>query len=386
MRSFLARRAVLSAALLIVWGQVTAAAPAETAKQSRTLCAVQAPNGAWDPFARFLAGMNSDPYSPALTPEQRAAWKDYSRIAGADWNGLQKRYLDHIEAWRSRYLNAVPSPQAGFYPFSGPDSADMLAFFPDARQYVMIGLEPVGCLPSGLEDYTGDYFTDLRHSLEPVVAMGFFRTNDMSRQFSGETVNGVLPLMLFLMARGGFTVVSVTPIAINAAGQIAPDSSPSVAPNQPKIETHGVAIQFSDARHGVRTLQYFSLNLQDSRLKKRPGTMKYMQGLPEMGTLVKSASYLMHKEYFAGIRSLILSKSRTVVEDDSGIPLHFFDRTAWDVRLYGSYSEPIALFKNWHQEDLKEAFSSGGGVQPLDFAIGYRKLSQSNLLLAFKRK
>lgn len=382
MRRGLARPAVLSAALLTVLGQVQAAAPT-TQVPPKTLCAVQPPYGQWGTLAKFIGGVNSDPYSLAMSPEQRASWSEYSRIAGAEWSNLQRHYLDHIAAWRARYLSGVQESPLAFYPFSGPDSANMLAFFPEARQYILVGLEPVGCVPAGIQDYNAAYFTELRHSLEPVVAMGFFRTNDMQREFSNGNVNGVLPLILFLLARGGYAVENVTSIVINSAGQVAPWS-----PNPPaglKTEAWGAEIQFRDSRHGLRTLQYFSMNLQDSRLRGRPGTLKYVESLPEMATLIKSASYLMHKEYFSRIRGAILAKSRVVVEDDSGIPLHFFDPASWDVRLYGNYSEPIALFKTWHQEDLKAAFASQSGVQPLDFAMGYRKPNQSNLLLALKR-
>jgi hypothetical protein len=101
-------------------------------------------------------------------------------------------------------------------------------------------------------------------------------------------------------------------------------------------------------------------------------------------TLIKSASYLLHKPYFSTIRNLILSKTSWIVEDDSGIPYRYFDR-AWDVRLYGKYSDPIPLFKNWKQPDLKEAFSSRKDIQPLGFAIGYRHPGESDLLVAVRR-
>ncbi len=386
MRRGLALAAVLSTALAALSGQTNLVplAPAASIRSSSpaqptSLCSVQAPYGQWGPLAQFISGTDSSAYSLSMTAEQQSSWSNYSKVSRADWSNLQRRYLDRIAAWRDRALGKARMGDLAFYPFSGPDSANMFAFFPDAREYVLVGLEPVGCIPAGVRDYTSDYFSELRRSLDAVVALGFFRTNDMQREFAQGSVNGVLPLLLFLMAREGYSIVDVAPITITSAGLVMPSS------NQPKGETGGVAIQFTDPRHGLRTLRYFSLNLQDSRITQKPGTMKYFQTLPEASTLVKSASYLMHKEYFSTIRNLILSKSRVVVEDDSGVPLRFFKPAAWDVRLYGSYAEPIDLFKNWHQEDLKLAFSSSKEVQPLDFAIGYRKTNQSNLLVAFRR-
>jgi hypothetical protein len=386
--------AVLSSALAVLSGQTTLAPPTAgiQAASLRTtpptpvsLCSVQAPYGQWGPLAQFISGLDSTAYSLSMSAEQKSSWSSYSKVASADWVNLQHRYLDRIAAWRDRALGKARLGDVALYPFSGPDSANMFAFFPDAREYVMAGLEPVGCIPAGVQDYTSAYFSELRRSLEPVVALGFFRTNDMHREFAQGSVNGVLPLLLFLMTREGYSVVDVKTIAITQTGQVTLSANSVDGSSPPNGETGGVAIQFSDPRHGLRTLRYFSLNLQDSRIKRKPGTLKYFRSLPETSTLVKSASYLMHKDYFSTIRDLILSKSRVVVEDDSGVPLRFFQPAAWDVRLYGSYAEPIELFRNWHQEDLKAAFSSSKDVQPLDFAIGYRNRNQSNLLVAFRR-
>jgi hypothetical protein len=130
----------------------------------------------------------------------------------------------------------------------------------------MLGLEPVGCIPSALADYSADYFAQLRQSLSSVVASGFFITADMRRDVTKTDLNGVLPLLLFLISRSGYTITNVQSIGISPAGVVAPSAS------LPQMETRGVAIQFSDSRHGMRTLRYFSLNLEDSPLKAKPGT------------------------------------------------------------------------------------------------------------------
>jgi hypothetical protein len=328
-----------------------------------------------------VSGLDSAQYARSLASDQEKAWTDYSKVAAADWRYLEKRYLSRIGGWRERALAGLPSGTTAFYPFGGPDAANLLAFFPDAREYVLVGLEPVGCLPSQPSDYTSAYFTELREDLSSVVANGFFRTKEMGGSFKEGSVNGVLPLLVFLIARSGFSIEDATPIAIAPSGAMLLKDQ---AANQAKPETEGVAIRFSDSRHGSRTLRYFALNLQNSRLSHKPGTVKYLNDLPAPATLIKSASYLLHKTYFSTIRNLILSKSSWIVEDDSGIPYRYFDG-AWEVRLYGKYSDPIALFKNWRQEDLKAAFSSQKNVPALDFAMGYRHAGESNLLVAVRR-
>jgi len=340
------------------------------------LCGVQAPYGEWDPLAQFLAGIGTNGYS--LSEEQRAAWNRHAEVTNASWAAEQSRYLNRIDSWRKRAFDKRRPADVAFYPFSGPDAANAFMFFPDAREYVLIGLEPVGCVPAGLADYTPHYFSALRHSLEASLTLNFFRTNDMQRDFNADNLRGVLPALLFLVARSGYTVVSVTPLSILADGTL------ERTREEVRPETPGVEIQFSDGRR-TRRLRYFSLNLQDTRLARKRGTMKYLASLPESDTLIKSASYLLHRSYFSTIRNTILAKSRLIVEDDSGIPYRFFDPSAWDVRLHGTYSEPIELFHNWRQDDLKNAFDSRKDVQPLDFAIGYRHVRESNLLVAARR-
>lgn len=364
-----------------VWAQsvptlaVAAHLPPVTPRQFQFLCGVQAPYGEWPQIAQFIAGMSSNGYS--LPPDQRAAWDRHAEVTNASWANVQGRYLNRIDTWRKRTLERRWSTDVAFYPFSGPDAANIFTFFPDAREYVLIGLEPVGCIPAGLSDYTPRYFSALRRSLEASLTINFFRTNDMQRDFSADNLRGVLPALLFLIARSGYSVTSVTPVVITRDGAV------ERAREDVKGETPGVTIQFTNGRQ-LRRLTYFSMNLQDSRLKRKPGTLKYLASMPETNTLIKSASYLMHRPYFSMIRSTILLKSRLVVEDDSGIPFRFFDQSAWDVHLHGAYTEPIDLFSNWRQDDLKVAFSRPD-VQPLDFAIGYRHIKESNLLVAARR-
>jgi hypothetical protein len=371
-------RGVVALALLLCLPAGLRCAPADTAlPQPRFACAIHAPGGKWSTAARWISGLSDSAFVSTLSPEQQDAWGEFARLSNSDWAKLRKQYLDRIDVWRNGNLGNARD--VAFYPFGGPDAANLLTFFPEARDYIMLGLEPVGCIPSAIADYTPDYFAQLRQSLSSVVASGFFITADMRRDVTKTDLNGVLPLLLFLISRAGFSITNVVPIGISPAGVVAPYAS------LPKVETFGVSIQFNDPRHGTRTLRYFSLNLTDGKLVHKPGTTAYLRGLPATITLVKAASYLMHRPFFSIIRDTILAKSRVLVQEDSGIPYHYFDPAAWDLRLYGTYSEPIPLFKKWHQEDLRIAYSAAAGVQPLDFGMGYRRRGQANLMVAVRK-
>jgi hypothetical protein len=346
------------------------------------VCTAQGPIANWDAATQLIAGINNSAYAAAMTDEQKTAWLDYSKTAASDWNRLKRRYVDRIAAWRAKYLQKAAPADVVFYPFSGPDATNPLAFFPEAREYILIGLEPAGCIPAKAEDFAPEYWPALRRGWQSAAAMGFFKTEDMQRDLAEGAPSGVLPVLLFLLARAGNTVVDVTPVGITPAGTLIPSADKSTT------ETRGLTIQFKDQRQRMRIMRYFALNLQNPRLAKKPGTMKYLESLPASATLVKSASYLMHKKYFSTIRGIILTHSNTLIEDDSGIPYHyFFEPPVWDVHLFGAYDQPIGLFKSGLQDDLKAAYDAHTGVDSIDFAIGYKwQQNQSNLLLAVHKK
>ena len=64
----------------------------------------------------------------------------------------------------------------------------------------------------------------------------------------------------------------------------------------------------------------------------------------------------MFEQGFATIRNFILAHSNRIVQDDSGIPLAYFDPNKWTLRLFGDYLGPIEIFKQHYQPRLQELF------------------------------
>ena len=148
----------------------------------------------------------------------------------------------------------------------------------------------------------------------------------------------------------------------------------------------------------VRTLTYFAVNLQNTHyvsrgglvakgLKTRKDLVAFLEGIDIKSTYLKSASYLMHRSTFSIIRNIILDNSEFVLQDDSGIPIQYFDQRKWDLTFYGDYKFPISLFAERHQEDLKDVYLKGGeNVKSLPFGIGYQfRKGTSNLMKAEKK-
>jgi hypothetical protein len=115
---------------LQTWMWIALGAAAGAAAQNPAAnCGVQALEGQWPATAQFVSGMNRGVTSGSLESGQEAAWAAYSKISSADWSALEKRYLTRIDNWRGRALTNLPAGGAAFYPFGGPDAANLLAFF-----------------------------------------------------------------------------------------------------------------------------------------------------------------------------------------------------------------------------------------------------------------
>lgn len=347
-------------------------------------CTVQGPIGDWDAAAQLIAGSNNTAYADSFTDEQKQAWAEYSKTAALDWNRLKRRYVDRISAWRAKNLPQSTAVESVFYPFSGPDATNPLAFFPDAREYVLVGLEPAGCVPNSTEAFTPEYWRTLHQAWQSAVSVGFFKTLDMRRDLADSGAGGILPVLLFLIGRAGNRIVDVSQIGIDPTGSLVTFMDSEHVETR-GFETKGVEIRFKDDRHGERTLRYFASNLANYRMQQKPGTVKFLDRLAPGGVVVKSASYLMHKRGFSQIRTIALAKANVLIEDDSGIPYSLVDQAVWDVTLFGNYDQPIDLFKDSAQDDLKAAYGARDKVRPLDFAFSYKwRPGESNLLLAIR--
>src|ERR671936_329215 len=90
----------------------------------------------------------------------------------------------------------------------------------------------------------------------------------------------------------------------------------------------GVRITFAGSDGEVRTLYYFSTDLSNSGARAT-GFLKFCETLGPGNSLLKSASYLLHSGNFTVVRDFILKNSATIIQDDSGIPLVYYNRKRW---------------------------------------------------------
>jgi hypothetical protein len=327
--------------------------------------------------ALFLAGMPPSADSP-LTPLTRdPSWQRHAKFFDAAFGQLEQRQLSKIRAWASANL-AAPKPTM-YYMFSGPDFLYADAFYSKATTYVLSALEPVGSVP----DLTrlprggiGAALYDVERSMGSILSFSFFITKLMKVDLHAGQLNGTLPILYVLMARSGKTIRDVSPVALDDRG-----GAYFANENPGKNATRGVRIVFAGSDGQERTLFYFSTDLSNSGVKVS-GFLKFCETLAPGNSLIKSASYLLHSGNFTTVRGFLLKNSATIIQDDSGIPLAFYDARRWRFFPFGRYAGPIAKFPGRYQPAYAELFRR---AQPMDFGIGYRWRSyESNLLLSVK--
>jgi hypothetical protein len=328
--------------------------------------------------ARYLAGLQPSAGSPLAPLTRGEGWAGHARFFDRAFGELDRTQLARVRAWADAKLR-VRRPTM-FYMFSGPDFLYADAFFPAATTYVLAGLEPVGQIPEldrMAPGSIGPSLANIASSLHSVLNFSFFITHNMRTQLSSGRLSGTVPILYVFLARAGKTVRSANLVALDAEGNEQPDG-PGI-----KSAAHGVKIAFSGSDGRVQTLYYFSTNLADDGVGSS-GFLKFCEKLGPADSLIKSASYLMYRSNFAKIRDFLVTHSATILEDDSGIPLAYFDRAKWQLQPFGHYITPLGIFPNTYQPKLQELFAKNAA--PIDFGFGYRWHShESNLLLAVQK-
>src|SRR6185312_1860940 len=208
----------------------------------------------------------------------------------------------------------------------------------------------------------------------------------MKTQLRDGPVYGALPILYVFLARTGKTIHAVDFVNLDKNGDLhlsdeVPDADANNGASQQHLAAPGVRIVFSEADRPKQTLYYFSTNLADGSFE-RSGFSSFLAKLGPADSLIKSASYLLHKPHFAGIRKLLLNNSASIIQDDSGIPLVYFEATRWRLQAFGHYPGPIPMFASFYQPSMAELFRN---ANTLEFGIGYRwRKNESNLLFAQK--
>jgi hypothetical protein len=333
-----------------------------------------------DDTARFLAGLQPSPNSSLAALTKNRSWISHARYFDSIFAREENTNLSKIRDFSKKYL---PDKHGTvLYMFSGPDFLYATSFFPTASTYVLAGLEPAGKIPelANLSPFVIDgELRNLESSLGSLFNFSFFITQNMKSQLREGPIYGTLPILYVFLARTGKTVHELNFVSLDEQGnvQVADQGASSTRSAAP-----GVKIVFSEGDGPKQTLYYFGTNIADDSFE-RSGFSAFLTKLGPADSLLKSASYLLHKSHFARVRKLLLNSSETIVQDDSGIPLAYFERRRWRFLAFGRYQGPISIFANFYQPQMAELFQN---ANPMDFGLGYQwRKNESNLIVAQKQ-
>lgn len=340
--------------------------------------------GSVNDTARFLAGLPLSPDSPLFPLTQEPEWQHHASYFNRAWEKLNALQFTGIHNWQANYFPEASGPlPVVYYLFSGPDFLYAHQFYPHASTYILAGTEPIGPLPE-VGQFAGPLLAPTLHSFETslnsVLNFSFFITKDMKTDLQNPALKGTLPIFYVFLARAGKVITDISFISLDRKG------NPQIGQGNSHALTPGVRISFKDSVTGeIQTLYYFTTDLSNDGIHSHPGFMKFCAAQGLGYSLLKSASYLMFEGGFSTVREFLLTHSRAIIEDDSGIPIGAFDPAKWNIRLFGSYSGPIDIFKQYYQPQLQTLFQSSNPAA-LSFGIGYHwRRSESSLILALHR-
>ena len=342
--------------------------------------------------ARFLAGKGVASDSNLAEHAQTQSYAEYAEQIASGWKQFQQPNLERMRTW---WTGRAPAKYSTvFYPFSGPDIGNALAFFPDADSYLMFGLESPGAIPDLQamdEEAISSGLNELKASLSEILQVNYFFTKAMEKKLNKGSFNSITGLVLFFLAMSDCEVTGARRIAIGQGGALVRGTTADDSTSgRSRSRVPGVEITFRrNGSNKEQTIRYFMVNVDDAHLAKSSAEfIAYLKSQGRFVTMIKSASYLMHKEgiqepaHFEQIRSLILSQSDFVVQDDSGVPLRLFARDRWKLLFHGRYEAPTPEFGKHLQKDLKvEMQRNSTGRLPFTYGYAYKQ-GESNLMTA----
>jgi hypothetical protein len=328
--------------------------------------------------ARLLAGVETDYPAHARTAALEA-WQAHRSAMVPKWARLQHDRLSVIESWRDQTLGSdTAACRTLLYPFSGPDFMNAYLLFPRCDTYVMFGLEAPGTPPPFEAmggDESGHFLKDMRVALTDFLERNYFITSRMAKQLHTPRLKGVAPLVLASMGLLDVRIVSVEPFDLGPG---------SAEARRAGRRAQGLKIEFWQPQVGKpQTLYYLSLDATDKALKANPEFLPFLAQFGPSVTFLKSASYLLHGNEFAGTRAVLLDATDLLVQDDTGIPYRYLRARGFAVSLFGRYARPIRDFNYGYQHDLAAAYRTSGKVADLPFPFGYHwQDGRSGLILA----
>lgn len=324
--------------------------------------------------------------------KERSKFIKFHNSSKTKFEKIENSRLNKLNKWSSELLkkNNLSDSSFCFYPFAGGDFIHAHYLYPNAKEYLLMALEPIGTLPdfhTFSEDDILGYLYNVDTVLRNIYYNSYFITKNMINDIKNKKMlDGVLPLIVWGIARANYEIVSIDYFNIDSVGNKIP-----VSKDEPKIgKSTGVTVQVKNGNE-IKKISYISADISDNGVQKNPGVMKFVQQLIPANsatTFIKSASYTLHYKIFNEIRNNVLNLSKVIFQDDTGVPYKYVNNEKWKVELYGEYKAPVKDFsEKLFQEDLDSAYRDKTKFSgPVPFSIGYHwKSNAQNQMFIYKK-
>ena len=337
-------------------------------------------NEEFDDLARLLGGMPTNKYYKNIVDS--GFYTKYTQSMNTEWSKLEKDMIAPILKWTKENVNhTLKGNKTCFYPFSGADFLYANLFFPDADNYILIGLEPPGSVndPAKMtRDEVGTYLYQNDNAMGMSHDKGFYRTNSMRVDFRKKHLNGTVHNILFYVVRRGYKITAIDYFDLDTnTGK--PNYTKAVYGE--KNDKYGVKVSFTDDKGSDKAVYYFGYNIWNPMLKgENDPIFKFVDTFGGHYLFLKAASYLSQYPGYTLMHNYMVNTSSVIIQDDSGIPYSSLNNEAWKVELWGNFETVLPLFRNYNQPDLKKAYDELKEEKKLPFFIGYNvSIGNSNL-------
>ena len=338
----------------------------------------------------FAAGGDSDALARAYAglegPADQTDWKpgkSFRNMAGGAWKSYQKHIAAPAGDWARAEIGFAGGSTV-FYPFSGPDLVTVMTLFPDADRYVLAAIQTARApvQPAAMSDENRNaFYGKFGNEWQRFGTLGYFRTIDLDEDAHDEISRiGVTPILMGFASRLGYEVMSVQPLAFDAAkGDYEPNA------DKGKDAAWG-SVRLTLAKAGrTVTVDYVRIDLSNGYLstKKHEGQRAWIERMAGQPTLLKAASHLLQDAYFSILRDALVAHAPLVVQDETGLEFRDLSRVG-QVKLYGNFKRAHGLWDKDRQKTLADAYRDAQAkVEPLPFAFSYLKgNSQRSLQIA----
>lgn len=333
-------------------------------------------------YARYMAGLPVAKGSGLEGDDSISYVKLHVKDFDARWKEMDEKRLSKMRDWaKSELYPKIDENLNLYYPFSGADFLHANQFFPNAKKSLYCALEPVGEVPDLAKMTSAERIVLLKSidkALTDIFKRSYFITSYMGRDVFAI---GHVPLFMVFMSRCGYDVLNVEMLDMDASGKCSIRTG----------KANGISgVRFTYCPTGkesdVRTLEYFSANVEDNNAAKTGQFTKYVKDFGKANVYFKAASYIMHWNTFDKFREASLSISAGILQDDTGYPFRAV-KDNYSAYYYGTYVPAIKDFHGYFQPEMAAAFNaSGSNRKDLPFSLGYHWVDKQQNLMIFVKK